>query len=425
MKKNWIWVLIITLLVSSCGLNFDEPTEKPGQTETGTTENPNSQPPNSQKPDESESESDSSEETYTFTELSEIMWVKGDVNVRDLPKAEGKKLGTLLTNDKVNVTGQCVETKWYRIEFENGIGYVNSEYLEKLVETTMYATTTVNVRSGPSASATKLGALSQNDSVVALGQAVDGWQKVIYDNQVAYVSSKYLSTEKIAVGTDELLAEDFVIPELNGTGPIIVIDAGHQGKQNSGKEPIGPGATTTKAKVAAGTSGCVTGLKEYILTLDVAMMLKEELTARGYQVVMIRETHQFNMSNAQRALVANKINADAFIRIHANGSTDAKVKGALTMCQTASNPYNGEFYKESRKLSECVLNSFAEATGCTKKSIIETDTMSGINWAKVPTTIIEMGFMSNPEEDALMATKDYQKKMVDGMADGLDAYFGY
>ena len=157
--------------------------------------------------------------------------------------------------------------------------------------------------------------------------------------------------------------------------------------------------------------------------MAVALLLRDELTARGYTVIMVRETHDVNMSNSERAMVANDANADAFIRIHANGSEDSSVHGALTMCQTASNPYNGYLYEESRNLSECVLDGFVNATGCKKRSIIETDTMSGINWCSVPTTIIEMGFMSNPDEDTLMATPEYQLRMAQGMADGIDAYF--
>lgn len=204
---------------------------------------------------------------------------------------------------------------------------------------------------------------------------------------------------------------------------LVVIDPGHQAKGNYSQEPIGPGATEMKAKVSSGTQGRFTGLAEYKLNLMVSLKLKEILEKRGYEVILTRESHDVDLSNSQRAQIANEAEADAFIRIHANGSEDPSVSGAMTICQTPNNPYNGYLFAQSYALSACVLDGLVAATGCVREYVWQTDTMSGINWCTVPVTIVEMGYMTNQQEDVLLSQEDYQWKIAYGIADGIDAYF--
>ena len=212
--------------------------------------------------------------------------------------------------------------------------------------------------------------------------------------------------------------------ELLGTGKKVAIDPGHQAKGNSEQEPIGPGASQTKAKVASGTSGRTTGVAEYELNLAVALKLKEELAKRGYEVFMIRESHDVNISNAERAKMAAESGGDILIRIHANGSENSGVSGALTMAPSQANPYmEGSMVEQCQKLSKEIIEAFCEATGANNQGVYQTDEMSGLNWCTIPATIVEMGYMTNPEEDTRMQTEEYQELMVQGMANGIDRYF--
>ena len=204
---------------------------------------------------------------------------------------------------------------------------------------------------------------------------------------------------------------------------LVVIDAGHQARANYDQEPVGPGAAEMKAKVSSGTQGKFTGLEEYKLNLAVSLFLRDILERRGYEGVMIRTTHDVDISNAQRAKIANELQADAFIRVHANGSDDPSVSGIMTLCQTPENPYNGDIYDACKLLSTFVLDETVAATGANRQFVWETDTMSGINWCAVPVTIVEMGYMSNETEDRAMATEEYQRKLAEGIANGIDRYF--
>lgn len=276
----------------------------------------------------------------------------------------------------------------------------------------------VNVRKKPGASGEIIAALNKGTELKRTGYS-DSWSRVMYQEQECFISSAYVSKDQPAPEPET--SAPAVMG--NGSGRVIAIDPGHQAKGNSEKEPIGPGASEKKAKVASGTQGNTTGIPEYKLTLAVSLKLKDELINRGYQVYMIRETNDVNISNAERAEMANKSGADIFVRVHANSLSDTSVHGALTMCQTSKNPYNGGLYSKSSALSKAVVNGLCDATGFKNRGVQETDTMSGINWCRIPVTIVEMGFMSNAEEDKKMATEEYRDKIAKGIADGIDAYY--
>lgn len=297
---------------------------------------------------------------------------------------------------------------------EEGFTIVNDK-----VTTTDY----VNVRTAPSTDGDPAMQLADGVELDRIGYN-DEWSKVSIKGETYYVYSEFVKAEGAASSGDDSSTEESTQETSNvGEGKLICIDAGHQATPNTDTEPVGPGAEDKKAKVSAGNTGVTTGTEEYELNLEVALKLQSALEARGYTVKMIRTSNDVDISNAARAELANSDKADAFIRIHANGSTDTNASGVMTVCQTKDNPYNADIYDSCKRLSADVLSGMAAATGANSEGVWETDSMSGINWCKVPVTIVEIGYMTNSEEDQKLVTSDYQNLLAKGIADGIDAYF--
>ena len=192
----------------------------------------------------------------------------------------------------------------------------------------------------------------------------------------------------------------------------------------SDQEPLGPGSSEMKAKASTGTSGWYTGIPEYQLNLDVSLALQSELQSRGYAVVMTRTDNDTAISNAERAEKAYQEGGDVYVRIHANGSEDTSVSGALAMVPSPENPYVAYLADDSYALGECILSAYCEETGFGNLGVQYYDNMTGINWSRIPVMILEMGFMTNESDDTSMADADMRIRMVNGIANGIDRYFG-
>ena len=262
----------------------------------------------------------------------------------------------------------------------------------------------------------KAAAVQQGPTRERAPEAVDEQQKDT-SSSFSVFSQNYDNTDTFSDSSENTSAYG---------GHVVGIDPGHQGYDvdMSAQEPNGPGSSEMKAKATTGTQGTYSGLPEYQLNLNVSLLLKDILELRGYRVVMTRTDNSTAISNKERAELAASQGAEIYVRVHANGEDSHTASGALTMSPSPQNPYIPQLYESSNRLSQCILDSYCAATGFANLGIQYTDTMTGINWSSVPVTIIEMGFMSNEYDDLKMSDSAFQQTMAQGIANGIDAYFG-
>ena len=203
------------------------------------------------------------------------------------------------------------------------------------------------------------------------------------------------------------------------SGVIIGIDPGHQAHSNSELEPVAPGSSEQKKKVSSGTSGIGSGVREHEVNLAVGLLLRKLLEAEGATVIMTREEADVDISNAERAQLFNEYQVDLGLRLHCNGSEDESVHGAFMLVPT-ENP----FQEECVRAAETILSAYGEATGIsTSRGLTYRSDQTGFNWCERPIVNIEMGHMTNPEEDQKLIDPEFQDKMAEGLYQGILAYF--
>lgn len=206
-------------------------------------------------------------------------------------------------------------------------------------------------------------------------------------------------------------------------GHKIAIDPGQQKSQMTEEEPVGPGATATTAKMSYGATSTTTGKREYEWSLVFAKRLEAELLARGYEVVLTREEHDVKISNAERARFVNASGAEIYLSIQADAASNLDAKGIYTQIPSKNNAFVGKLYDDCRRLAKELQNNLIAETGTKDRGVQENDKVPAINYSEVPVAVLQLGFMSNVEEDTNLWSESYQDKMIKAICDSIDTYF--
>ena len=214
-------------------------------------------------------------------------------------------------------------------------------------------------------------------------------------------------------------------PASAARAPAVVIDPGHDLRANAATEPIGPGSSTRKIKDGGGTRGVVSGLTEAEVNLRVSLRLRSLLERAGVRVVMTRtQTAGTSIGNAARARIANESHAALFLRIHADGSTDPRARGTHTLHPALRAGWTDDVYVSSKRAARVVQLNLVRALGFPDRGLQERPDFTGFNWADVPVILVELGFMTNPNEDRLLATPAYQRRAALGLCRGTLRFLG-
>lgn len=222
-------------------------------------------------------------------------------------------------------------------------------------------------------------------------------------------------------------ADDISLDNMWKTGGyVIAIDAAHQAVADTEPEPVAPGATETRRKQSWGATGVSTGASEYAFNLYMAQKLRAVLEAKGYEVIMIRETNDVNICESERAKIANDSGADIVIHLHANADDREDMKGAMCFAPSTSNPYlSKSLANKCIELGEDLLDGIKQIAGAKRLGVVSRDNLTALNYTDIPAIDLEIGYMSNPEEDELLQTQAYQNKIIMGIAEGIDTFFEY
>ena len=172
-----------------------------------------------------------------------------------------------------------------------------------------------------------------------------------------------------------------------------------------------------------------TGITEASINLSITLKTKEFLERNGYKVILTRKNNngiydsncttireKKNSDLRNRVKIANQSDADIFVSIHLNKIPEEKYWGWQTFYKNKN--------EEGKKLAESIQNNLTKVIQKENKRVpLKIDNIYIIKNIKVPTTIVECGFLSNDEEAKLLETNEYQGKLAEGIYKGIEDYF--
>ncbi len=170
--------------------------------------------------------------------------------------------------------------------------------------------------------------------------------------------------------------------------------------------------------MTGGATGVKTHVPEYEVALEIANNVRARLKRAGIKVVMTRTTNDVNLSNAQRAQIANRAHASLFLRIHANGSADSRKAGVSTL-YPVSNAWTKSTAAASKRAAGLMQRAVLASTRAVSDGTHPRGDLAGFNWCTRPSILVECGYMSNPVEDRLLTSPKYQDKVAAGITAGI------
>lgn len=179
------------------------------------------------------------------------------------------------------------------------------------------------------------------------------------------------------------------------TEPLIALDPGHGGSDE----------------------GCAfDGVREKDINLQVALFVRKELEEMGYQVLMTRADDSY-LSKEDRVALANAQRADAYISIHQNSSDEEGGSGVETWYDCSREE------TDSKRLAQLVNSYTVKKSGAAERTMMDGSALYVTRNARMPSCLVETGFLSDENERTLLASAEYQEKLAKGIAEGIDLYF--